>query len=661
MALDLSKLTDEQLDAYRTIVAGRKASADMAANPPAIGGGNRWEDVKMEEATTPQTVLDRVLQVPVTAAFGTDGRSRAALSRYQQGTQSAEEKAGNKNVNKRLLGAVIPGGAFLKTMSGAAGVETPGELAVNLAGGPLAKLGARGTQAAGRLVEGLPFGKDMAKTGLAMLLGLGQHEANTAVNNAAGGNQQSSLFQQNGGQDTTLAQVVSTLLPGVGSAISNAIKNNKFSKAKQLLTELRGEKTDPRSVSSLPVEDAAGKVQPGVRDAVDTRIFAEEAPIREVADQIADKRRAVGEMDVRLRRTQNNLAKEAEKRGRIIADIDNVTAEKKAELSLLKKEASRITKRDPIRAQEMQEQIEQRQSELLRLGEQKRGLKSNKLDLPETEVPLGDYKPRSVRTLLENARTTRATKAARDAEIDDLAATHKAMQDRIRDNSGVSASLRSFGSAATPTEFVGQIRKASADQLGEMFSVLTSPSERESMRRAVLDDFTRLAFPKGQVDPEALRLYTPEKIGKLFGEGVEATDASIRVQNLVGKISELVAPSKSKGQQIAEGVARKFANVSVPGYIMFHGMPGPHTAAVAGTAVIAIAWPKLIDAVVKNKKFGDEFMEWASTGESARHSLETFPAVRKWLIANDAMEGTETRLSEGVKSNARSVKDILLK
>jgi hypothetical protein len=588
------------------------------------------KQANMQEVATPNSVFDKAMRdVPL---MGLPGFIAKGMGRDDV----------NETMSKHALGSVMPGGPVLKGLSTLLGVNDVGQLGTNLAGGPIAKYGAAG-------INKLPHGKTLAS----MLLGGAQHEVNTGIHNAANpATPQSSLLQGDGKNSTALAQAASILLPGAAAGIQAGIKGTPTTKAKALIEKIRGTRTDPNKLNQLPVADGIDPVRKDVVAEVDRRVAAEQAPLLGLQERKNAAAKTIKDIDVELTTNKNLIGQAEEERSRIFAQIDDKISEKKASLQLLKKdlESGKYNRLGP-ETDRLEPQILTLDSEIMGLGSQKRALGANSSKIPATEVDSSRYNPMAVRSLTNTVRTASARKQAVEAEKVGLSADFDAMQQALKENPQVPATLRTFQSAKNPAEFLDHIRKSSSDQVEELYDIVPD-NRKETFRKNIIDDFAKLAFLNGKPNPQAVsEFYPPEKLAKLYGGGQAGVEAAEKFKNTTEALSSLSNSGGWAGKLANQMQYR--VSYATAGYLMFHSISAGNLA-LGGAAVTALSIPLLLEAAVKHPKFGDQLIEAASSGALLKGSLESFPLVRKYLIENNEIENK----SEGkVKGLVKSVQE----
>lgn len=133
--------------------------------------------------------------------------------------------------------------------------------------------------------------------------------------------------------------------------------------------------------------------------------------------------------------------------------------------------------------------------------------------------------------------------------------------------------------------------------------------------------------------------FTPDKLRAIFGNG---PDAEEKVRIFTQAVDDIQSVDPGKGATAIGKMAQSFGTHIgwiLPNMLVFHAdrVMGPGlagAAAVGGAAMMAVKYPKLIDAMLRNPKLGDSFHKWATGTTRVERSLSSWPRLAAWFKAN---------------------------
>ncbi len=588
MPVDLSTLSDEELEAYASIVERKEASTRVPEFKPS---GRLPEGLKGPSTVDPITGIKYQNQGGADRLGGLDPEAygKGALQMLLgQGTASAF-------------------GPALNAMKGVKGVLASAGVG---AGESLASNGIRKAT-----------GEDVSKTDLLLGAGLG------------------------GG------------LAGFAKGLSNSVDGNKFVQAKNFVSSLLGKETDPRSVSQMP----------GVTSSVNTkantspmgRVFAQTMgnATRAEAEKKAVLNSALGEGQ-RLKENQAQLkaqtvklknAIDSAKRAKVrnigkmeqqFEDMENSYLEPGID------EAIKMVFGETPTGEVMKKlgsgigDALENKAEILAARKQLGAAKTGQLKIPEG--PLNAEVPNArIETLQQNLGKTREAMEAAKQEADRFKAIDlPKLKETLQASPAVDPRLRPFMKAATPSEFLGTIEDTNHENVKVLRDQL-SPAGKKALEESFSRRFAQLAVgPDGSLSGinEAAKKYDFDKVAAIYGGDSVARLKAHAIQTVVDDTRRLLQKDSTiPGGPVAKTLA--MASLKSSPYLLYRmthantAYAAADAAAIGGT-VVAIAWPKIIDAAVKSPRFGTQFHKWATEG-AVPGTLKNYPLVQDFFTSNN--------------------------
>lgn len=165
----------------------------------------------------------------------------------------------------------------------------------------------------------------------------------------------------------------------------------------------------------------------------------------------------------------------------------------------------------------------------------------------------------------------------------------------------------------------------------------------QQLEDSMVEEFFRQAYdPKTKTLSNAPQVFSKEgnfpaeKILAMYGGGAKAQE---KLQTLT-RTTEAIRALQAPGGPFKEFGKRLGAHVAwvLPNMLIFHPEALPVTAgsmaAAGGVVGSAILYPKLIDAMLRNPKRGEDFYKWATSTSRTGRSLANWPRLAAWLKSN---------------------------
>lgn len=231
------------------------------------------------------------------------------------------------------------------------------------------------------------------------------------------------------------------------------------------------------------------------------------------------------------------------------------------------------------------------------------------------------------------------------AEVDEVISDISAMTEEFAKQHPTV--YRVLKDAMTSDDFVGAFFRPdiTADAVREIrgFMERKSPETIQKLQDVLLAELFRRAYdPKsrtlaglhnlvigrpGQTQPA----FSLEKLNAILGDGEKAK----RMSEFILDLAKTLQPGKLVPGSAEYILRRGTAHVvyAAPYMIFFHAgkLFAPGFVLPAGTFLLALSWPKLIDAAAKNPRFGTAFIRWLQQGATAQ-ALAASPVLVNTLV-----------------------------
>jgi hypothetical protein len=643
--VDLSKLSDEELDAYLALKEGNKGSTLTLPDLPAVHKPYVDKAGKdMREVLTPNLVFDKAMkETPIAnpiMAFMPNGKVK-------------------EEINKRYLGAA--GGAATGTgpvtagLFSALGAAAPPQNAGDAASAGVG-LGIGGKL--GQLVSHIPGMKGVLASALA---GAGENAAVQGSRSAMTGEKP----DINAG-NTALGAAVPLVAKGL---FQSPAKDSTYGKARKFLNELTGAPLEPSEVPNMPGVTSSANPKNNLLSPMG-RVFAQTQnnAAKKVAaqDEIVQSAKANAQSlknkVTQLRGQQVKLqglidsAKRSNKRGvgrmdQQFQDMENDYIQPALD------DAIRLTFGDGKQGQLVESakaglsKAMQDKEEILAARKQLQAAKTGQLKVPEGPLDTS-VENAKVETLQQNLQKTKEALFKSKQEADDFAKLElPKVQEALRKAPAIDPKLQQFTKTSTPSEFLDTLIKADHESVTALRNQL-SPAGKKALEESFSKTFAKMAIgPDGSLSniEAASKAFPYDKVSAIYGgKAIGQAKAELAARATSDTLRLMKENSGVAGMVRKVGAAGVLGNA----YVLLHAMRRPSLGAAAaeagaiGGTVLAVKWPKIIDKAVSDPKWGAEFHKWA-TDESPTAALKNYPLVERFLKENnDYVEKAKEKASE---------------
>lgn len=649
MPLDLSKLTDEELDAYLSLKEGKKESYLTLPNLP----GPKKADMK--EVMTPNLVFDKAMSdTPIAnplMALMPNGEAKAQINkRYLGGS----------------LGAATGTGPISAGLFGALGAAAPPQNAGDAAAAG-AGLGIGGKL--GKLVQNVPGIKGVLSTALA---GLGEGAAVEGAHSAMTGES-----PQMGVGGAALSAGVPLLAKGL---LQSPAKDSTYGKARTFLKELTGQPLEPSEVPGMRAVTSSenpknnllspmGRVFAQTQNQAAKRVAAQKEIERSAKEQAQTLKNKITGLQGQRVKLQGLIDAGKRKNRRDVGKIDQEFKDMENEyLQPALDDAISMVFGDGTREKFMDTATQsfskamQDKSEILAARKQVAAAKSGQLKMPDGPLE-ATVNNAGLETLHQNMQKTNEAlfKAKQDADTFKNIELPK-IQETLRSNPAVDPKLQKFTKVATPTEFLDVLKDADHESVTALRNQL-SPAGKKALQESFERTFSQMAVgPDGSLSNigTASKAFPYDKVAAIYGGGVVGRAKADLAAKATADMMRMQKEDSNKFSYYGKKSVALASALGTPYFLIQATMSGsPEKALIKGAALgaltTAVAWPKIINKVVSDPKFGREFHEW-STSESAATALKNYPTVERFFRDNNEYAGKVKKAVEDTASDVTGQK-----
>ncbi len=519
----------------------------------------------------------------------------------------------------------------------------------------------------------------IGKTGITGLLGFLNHQLGTATTEgvdrigAPDDREKGSFVSDPATTRGAAGTAMSTVLPMLlQSLIGNKVSNNPMVKSKDMVSELQAPQpmsamdsmasARPSMTAGLEEARVAGGTQPPSVVPVAADLATKEAQMAANTQRKASLTEANKYLDVnksgqalrkaRISLASNNIKADLEKQtNEIQSQIDQIKAtgagetepallEARAKLKELAKvnNTSYVKQKAENTVDQLEMQMQQQKAEIVRKGAEANAATS------AVSINLGQNKNKAGQADLGKAMSTKAqkTNSLTAQGIDNQNALLKQQIADLKIESdkrwnAMDAGLRGLSQDVNnPQQLVESLVKAKSETVQAYMEHLRSQPQGSTHEKAIQDalqsEFFRQAYdPATKILSNTGKLTSSEgtfsrpKLDAIFGK-----DTAGKIQNYVNEINELVSSANNGNlQQMAHSFKNHLFWIIPTGLLYNTGaMHSPEALATGTVASLAtIAYPKIINALLKSPATADEFHRFATQGGLSKVSLSNFPRV----------------------------------